>query len=55
MHVSEISLRGFGSRAKLVREPGGPTLHPPPSPLGTFHDGPKMSLRVSRTQSHLFP
>ena len=44
----------------VVREPRGPTVHPPPpppppSPPGTFHYGPKMYLRVSRTQSHLFP
>ena len=45
----------------LVREPGGhsvqPPLPPPPPPPspGTFHYGPKMYLRVSRTQSHLFP
>ena len=36
----------------IVREPGGPTVHPP---LGTFHYGSKMYLRVSQTQSHLFP
>ena len=30
-------------------------LHPPPPLPGTFHYGPKMYLRVSRTQSHLFP
>ena len=44
----------------IVREPGGPTVqppHPPPPhpPPRTFHYGPKMYLRVSRTQSHLFP
>ena len=41
-----------------VREPGGPTVHPPsppPPPPGTIHYGLKMYLRVSRTQSHLFP
>ena len=43
-------------KKEIVREPGGPTVpHPPPPPLGTFHYGPKMCLRVSRTQSHLFP
>ena len=45
----------------IVREPGGPTVHPPPlpppppPPPGTFHYGSKMYLTVSRTQSHLFP
>ena len=42
----------------VVREPGGPTVHPPPPPPplpGTFHNGPKMYFRVSRTQSHLLP
>ena len=39
----------------IVREPGGPTEHPPSSPPGTFHYGPKMYLRVSWTQFHLFP
>ena len=41
----------------LVRESKGPTVHPPPppSPTGTFHYGPKMYLRVSRSQLHLFP
>ena len=37
----------------IVRELGGHTVHPPPPP--PFHHGPKMYLRVSRTQSHLFP
>ena len=31
-----------------------PPLPTPPSYTGTFHHGPKMYLRVSRTQSHLF-
>ena len=47
-----------------MREPGGPTVNPcphsPPPPRhplppGTFHYGPEMYLRVSGTQSHLFP
>ena len=35
----------------------GPTVHPTPPPpnRGTFPYGPKMFLRLSRTQSHLFP
>ena len=40
-----------------VRESGGPPVHtppPPPPPPGTYHYGPKMYLRVFRTQSHLF-
>ena len=43
---------------EIVREPGGPTVHPPPPPpprpQGTFHYGPKMYLRVSQTQYNLF-
>ena len=42
----------------IVRGPGGPTVDspppPPPRPV-TFHYGIKIYLRVSRTQSHLFP
>ena len=43
------------SSDNIVTEPGGPTEHTPPPPPGTFHYGPKMYLRVSRTQCHLFP
>ena len=45
-------------QVEIVREPGGPTVHPPPPPPpppGTFHYGSEMYLRVSRTQSYLFP
>ena len=45
--------RGALGKKQVVTEPGEPTEHPP-SPPGTFHYGPKMYLRVSRTQSHLF-
>ena len=47
----------LSDRRHVVREPGGLTVHtpPPPPPPGTFHYGSKMYLRVSRTQSHLFP
>ena len=37
----------------LVREPGGPTVHP--TTPGTFHDGPLMYLRVSQTRLHVSP
>ena len=55
--IGPVRQKGNENKAQLVREPGGPTVHlpPPPPPPGTFHYGPKMYLRVSRTQSHLFP
>ena len=52
----EPGIFALEAEAIIVREPGGPTMHPPPPPpTGTFHYGPKMYLKVSRTQSHLFP
>ena len=57
-HKHTINSKTWGENTQtlhIVREPGGPTEHPPPTPPGTFHYGPKMYLRVSRTQSHLFP
>ena len=41
------------SSQRAQRSPRAPPPHPPLP--GTFHSGPKMCLRVSRTQSHLFP
>ena len=54
--LSQIN-REIRRQAEIVREPGGPTVHPPPTPPppGTFHYGSKMYLRVYRTQFHLFP
>ena len=56
----------FGVRRDVVREPAHPSPPPPPPPRPlvhhpthplprTYHYGPKMYLRVSRTQFHLFP
>ena len=41
----------------LISQGARGTYHAPPPPphQGTFHYCPKMYLRVSRTQSHLFP
>ena len=49
-------LVAWASQTKLHSQGAPGTYHaPPPPPPGTFHDGSKMYLRVSRTQSHLFP
>ena len=51
-----LMMLGDGAGGELESPKDPPcTPPPPPRPPGTFHYDPKMYLRVSRTQSHLFP
>ena len=58
MNQSTVVNQSSSINQSLVKNNGQGTRRTPralPPPPGIYHYGPKMYLRVSRTQSHLFP